>query len=155
MLIADYIEKKREEKKITRDKLAELIETNFGTVWDLENVETEFGNLPLNQFSKLCCVLDIPPGQFTFASTIGMENKNFPDILKLRREELNISIDAIAATVGFENSVIENLENGKGYENVPLFLIYDLAANYFLPNTFLLEKLTAFIENKLRHVEAH
>jgi transcriptional regulator with XRE-family HTH domain len=144
MLIGSHFKKKREAKGLSEKDLAGMIGTDFqeSLFWDFESGDdNDIDGWLLGDFKKYCAALEIKPEEFADIPVSDLANLPLPDLVKVRREQKNLSIQDLAERIGYYPEVVEALENGLADSEVCIDALRSVGTELDIPFRLLLEKI--------------
>lgn len=146
MKLNKYLKKKQDEIRLSKKKFADEIGINTSWLFDLENDEDEINWLNLTQFGNMCKALQIKPSELFHIFISDIEELSLGELFKKRREEIGWSIENLGERIGYEQSVIANIENNKNTNEICIDVLKKTASQLNIPFNLVLNKLESFIE---------
>lgn len=141
MNIGNYIKMKRVERNLTYSDLADKMGITPGWVRDLEDDEDELNRLNAHQFVRLCYTLGVRPNDLFEAAICDMNQLTLSDMVKKRRSESGLSLDSLARLIGYEPTLIEEIESNTNLHEVSIDALKRIASHLNIPLNAVLEKL--------------
>jgi ribosome-binding protein aMBF1 (putative translation factor) len=144
MLIGMHFRKKRELKGLRHKELARMIRNDFqeSLFWDFESGrDNDIDGWLLGDFKRYSAALDFKPTDFADIPVSDLASLSLPDLVKVRREEKNLTVEELAERIGYFPVVIEALESGRADSEVCIDVLRSIGAELDIPFRLLLEKI--------------
>ncbi len=144
MLIGKYFKEKRIKKGLSESELASLIGPNFdeSRIWDFESGDdNDIDGLSIREFKLYCKALDINSVEYADIPASNLRDLPLSSLIRARREELGYSITDLADYIGYEQNVIQAIEEDRDDVVIALNAIKQFALILGLPLRLLLDKL--------------
>ncbi len=144
MLIGSYFKKKRLEKGLSEAELTIRISPNFqeSLLWDFESGDdTDIDGWSIQDFKKYCEILDLNPTEFASIPVSDLLDMPFSLLVRTRRNEMGYSISELSEFIGYEEDVIQAIEEERDDIIIVLDVIKQLALTLCIPFRVLLEKI--------------
>jgi cytoskeletal protein RodZ len=142
MRIGEYFRAKRVEKGLTQEQVAALIREDFqvSLLWDFEDSDDDdIDGWPLTDYKRYCNALGIDPGGYADIAISDMSSLSVAALIKMRREEKQLTREMLADSIGYYPAVIEAIEDEKKYPTVSLDVFKGIARELDIPLRHLLE----------------
>ena len=142
--IGMHFKNKRELKGLSHKELARMIRNDFheSLFWDFERGrDNDIDGWLLGDFKKYCTVLELRPTDFADLPVSDLASLPLPDLVKVRREEKNLTVEELAERIGYFPTVIEALESGRADSEVCIDVLRSTGAELDIPFRLLLEKI--------------
>ena len=143
MNIPEFIRRKKQERGVSDEELAQATGLDLDSIYDLELHENDFELFGLPKLMKLCAALSVSIADIYRVAAGDLWEKSLAEIIRARREEKELSVKELAVMIGFDVQVVEVLENGGDLNLVCIEAFKLLAYALDLPLVPLLEKLEA------------
>ena len=124
--------------------MASLIGPDFqeSLIWDFESSDdNDIDGMSIRDFKFYCKALDINPVEYADMPVSDLRELPLSSLIKSRREELGYSITDLSEYTGFEECVIQAVEENRDDVCIALNAIKQLALVLGIPFRILLEKL--------------
>lgn len=144
MLIGLHFKKKREAIGLSQNDVAQMIRSDFqeSLLWDFENGDdNDIDGWLLGDFKKYCVALEIKPEEFADVPVSDLANLPLAVLVRVRREQKNLSIEELAEHIGYYAVVVESLENGRVDSEVCIDALRSIGTELDIPFRLLLEKI--------------
>jgi transcriptional regulator with XRE-family HTH domain len=144
MLIGKYFRKRRIEKGLSESELASRIRPDFqeSLIWDFESGDdNDIDGMSISDFKLYCEALDIKLTEYADIPVSNLRDLPLSKLIKARREEMSYTITDLSEWIGFEESVIQAIEENRNADYIALNAIKQLALVLGIPFRILLEKL--------------
>lgn len=144
MLIGLHLKKKREAKGLSQMDVAQMIRSDFqeSILWDFERGDdNDIDGWLVGDFKKYCTAVEIKPEEFADIPISDLANLPLSVLVKVRREQKNISIEELAERIGYFPVVIEALESGRADSVVCIDALRSIGTELEVPFRLLLEKI--------------
>ena len=124
--------------------MAALISPNFqeSLLWDFESGDdADIDGWSIRDYKRYCEILDIAPAEYANIPVSDLNNLPLSALIKTRREEMKYSIKELSDLIGYEDSVIQAIEEEQNDIVVVLDVIKQLSLVLGIPFWVLLEKI--------------
>ena len=111
-------------------------------IWDFESGDdNDIDGMSIRDFKLYCRTLDIDPVKYADIPVSDLQELPLSSLSKARREEMGYSITDLSEYTGFEECVIQAIEESREDVYIALNAIKQLALVLGIPFRILLEKL--------------
>ncbi|MGD8686508.1 MAG: helix-turn-helix transcriptional regulator [Syntrophobacterales bacterium] len=142
MKIGEYIKQKRSEKGFEPLEFAENIGLSVHTLYDLEEIdEDEINGITIPEIKAICRELGITPREIYGAVISDLKRLSLSEIIKRRRKEKELSIEAVSDSIGYDSIIIKSIEDEEDLKDVCMDALKKLACELDLSFELLLEKI--------------
>jgi DNA-binding Xre family transcriptional regulator len=148
MLIGAYLKQKRIAKGMSDVELSKITGISTNNIFDLEEYENEIDMYAMNRIKALCDALSIKMSDIFEQLTDDYKDLSSSEIVMRRRSEMGISVKELSDRIGYEEIVIEVIENNGDLQQVCLDAFKNIACQLDLPLSFLLNKLAVSMNKR-------
>jgi transcriptional regulator with XRE-family HTH domain len=144
MLIGKHFREIREALGLSESQVAQRISPDFeeSLLWDFEGGDdNDIDGWSLRDFKAYCNVLNVPPTDYIDIPIQDLQQLPLHELVRKRREEMGRSSAELSDLIGYEESVIETLENGRSDGTVCMNALKEIALWLDIPFRLLLSKL--------------
>ncbi len=144
MRIGEYCKKRRIEKGLTEEQVSEQMGNDFQSslLWDFEEFDdNDIDGWSIEVLKRYCEVIGIEPKEIAEAPISKQNNLSLAKLICTRREEKGITKEELSERIGYEQSVLESLEQEKRDAVVCVHALREIAKELDLSFNSLLVRL--------------
>jgi cytoskeletal protein RodZ len=134
----------RLERGLSQKEVALKIRSVFqeSLLWDFEaGDEKDIDGWLLSDYKKYCSIIGISPAEMVDSAIKNEQNLSFSELVRTRREEKRLTIGELSDAIGYDESVIESIENNVYEKTVCLDALKSLSEELNVPLKILLTKM--------------